>query len=176
MIDCPHLVKDICQIATKLAGQTCPVMEVQCLTCISTPAPRAENNMTAGLAILSWKGNKNKIKELLVTLKDIIPIGMPVQKGPGTELKSILAHLKIFPTGQCGCEETAQLMNKMGSRECRKDVSMLVERIGKSAKELGWRWTYSPTAVRGMILIACDLADGLTWVSALLRLPRELIK
>lgn len=181
---CPFLSDErICSIASEIAGESVIAKEDACAACTKCSAPHTQNYVTASLAGgVFLKSEHTKRKVFSPEMKRLLSIGRKVppisfDEGPGTELKKLLIHLKIAPNKDCGCAETIRMMNQWGSAGCRIEynIQIIISRMEESAKGRGWHWWVSPIAARGLILIACDLSDGLSWTVALLRLPMGMI-
>lgn len=62
----------------------------------------------------------------------------PPPKGPGTELKKILASLGIHDSVGCGCENMLRKMNAWGPAGCRTHRQEIIDHLREKARERGW--------------------------------------
>lgn len=62
----------------------------------------------------------------------------PIDDGPGSELKAIIAELSIAPLKGCGCEAMARKMNEWGVAGCREHHAEIVDQLRQGAAKTGW--------------------------------------
>lgn len=51
---------------------------------------------------------------------------LPIGRGPGTELKKLLAKIGIHSTATCSCNARAQLMDEKGAAWCRENETAII--------------------------------------------------
>jgi hypothetical protein len=61
----------------------------------------------------------------------------PVEQGPGTELKKLLAGFGIFAESGCGCDDHAREMNRRGVEWCKANVDTIVGWMREEAGKRG---------------------------------------
>lgn len=59
----------------------------------------------------------------------------PVQRGPGAELKKLLAKFGIHASPTCGCNKMAVQMNAWGPDECLNHIEEIVDVMEAEAKK-----------------------------------------
>lgn len=59
------------------------------------------------------------------------------QRGPGTELKGLLAAIGITATPNCSCNQRAKYMDQMGVEWCQENVSTIVGWLREEARSRG---------------------------------------
>jgi len=64
----------------------------------------------------------------------------PIDYGPGTELKKIIAAYRLVPTETCGCEAMIQQMNAWGIAGCREHRAEILAHLHKAYAELNPSW------------------------------------
>lgn len=84
----------------------------------------------------------------------------PPGKGPGTELKHIMASIGVNPTPTCGCNSKAMQMDMWGVDECEKQFDTIVEWLRKGAPNWGWAERMRIAANAGLT----GLAFKVNWV------------
>lgn len=62
-------------------------------------------------------------------------------KGPGTELKALLAKIGINPKPTCPCNDTMKWMNQLGVEGCRTERMAIVNKLKAAAKNYSWTET-----------------------------------
>lgn len=68
------------------------------------------------------------------------PINLiPPGKGPGTELKKILASMEINPSPTCDCNGKSQQMDLWGAAECREKFDVIVGWMRDNQQRWGWK-------------------------------------
>jgi hypothetical protein len=77
---------------------------------------------------------------------------VPVNFGPGSELKSLLSWVFEVPSSTCKCNEREQLMNIWGPVGCRNNMETILIWLKESAINNGI--PYSETATKGLVLFA----------------------
>lgn len=60
--------------------------------------------------------------------------------GTGTNLKRILGKMPGIPSGGCGCQDYAQLMDRSGATWCEENRSAILARLEEQAKKLNIKY------------------------------------
>lgn len=66
----------------------------------------------------------------------------PVPRGPGTELKKLLASFNITEESGCGCGSMVARMDRLGSEGCRVIMPEIVAHLEAQARQRGWKLPY----------------------------------
>ncbi len=61
------------------------------------------------------------------------------KKGPGTELKAILADLGVEPSPSCDCNAKARKMDDWGVAGCKQNRDQIVEWMREGQTRWGWK-------------------------------------
>lgn len=69
------------------------------------------------------------------------PKAAPPSRGPGTELKALLAELGITDFAGCGCDTKAARMNRWGVEGCRENFETIRGWIAEAQAKAGWSTT-----------------------------------
>ena len=121
-MSCEFEVDGNCQVSTLLVGINVPLDSKVCAACKSHISPMAINAVTCSRA--AWAARQAKLPippETLNCIRD------GQQEGPGTEIKKMLARLKIAePTATCSCNARANLMNVWGPEGCEQRMDEIV--------------------------------------------------
>lgn len=94
----------------------------------------------------------------LLPEKEVRP--WPLNYGPGTELKAILASVSINPGPNCSCRGRMVAMDEMGVQGCRDNFDTIVGWLVESAESWGWNSVITKKAEEGQTTLS--LADKLT--------------
>lgn len=93
-------------------------------------------------AIAYHTGRNNGLTVLSRLRSDIptpAPRLWPLDRGPGTELKKLLAHLGVTPNSNCDCNAKAARMDAWGAAGCRKNLAVIVDWLREGQARWGWR-------------------------------------
>ena len=85
----------------------------------------------------------------------------PLDHGPGTELKALIASLGINPSPSCDCNAKAEQMNVWGVEGCKQRREEIVQGLRDNAPRWGWKDKLKAAAlatVKG-IAFKLDLSD-----------------
>lgn len=84
-----------------------------------------------------------------------------IGKGPGTELKRILATIGITSRQGCSCNRMAIQMDVWGPDECRKRIDEIVEVMTREADKRGWmkRLPFKRLGARALVLRAIAASE-----------------
>lgn len=96
----------------------------------------------------------------------------PVGKGPGTELKAIMASIGINPSASCDCNGKAEKMDQWGVAKCREERETIANWLREGAPR--WKWTEKLAA--GAAAIATGLAFQVNWADPFPGLIDEAIR
>lgn len=88
---------------------------------------------------------------------------LPPARGPGTELKALLAELGLAGVGGCGCEERAALMDHWGVAGCTERRSEITDWLRQALAQQGWgrKLTAALRAVVSGVALRLSPADPL---------------
>lgn len=85
----------------------------------------------------------------------------PIDDGPGSELKAIIAELGLAGDAGCGCEAMARQMNVWGVCGCREHHAQIVAQLRKAAAKKGWlaKLAAAKAAVAAGLALRIDWLD-----------------
>jgi hypothetical protein len=163
-MQCQHLRKDICMIATQLARCGVRPHPSACRWCTEqTVPPQSLNRVTVSLAL---QAADDDIKQQLLAahgqlfgMGDSEPnarlVAITRGSGVGSQLWRLLESLGVRHTSTCSCIALAQQLNDWGHAGCRLARAEIVERMRNNAQTYGW----------GTIAKAAGLAivTGVAW-------------
>lgn len=177
-MSCPHRINNECNLGNQLAIKANIKPGIRCEddtynTCINCKCPHTYNHVVASITLSHFKFTETEFNEQLFNLIRQGPnckIG-----GPGTELKRLLSYVKLLPedNGTCDCEWHVSEMDYWGSEECRKRIDEICEWLIDQAKKRGLMW--NKLVIDVLILSACDLSDGASWIDIITTLPLTLL-
>lgn len=167
MIECEHFNNGMCGIATKLAGVDAEATKGACGVCIQQIEPMAENKVTRDLATWALRHDKQAYDALRLRLKS---------RGAGSCLHKLLSYAGIKPSNKCNCDKYIAEMDNNGVQWCRDNVLIIVGWLESSAEEMSWGSIFSHRVAATLVMMACDLAEGATLQTLILKLPKLLLK
>lgn len=85
---------------------------------------------------IRWRSRGSPLEELPPLVPR--PVLERPDRGPGTELKKMLAQLGAIRTAGCGCDEMISKMNAWGPGGCREHRSEIVAHLRAAYKDLDW--------------------------------------
>ena len=139
-IECEHRSESNCNLVNELANATVWISDKTCEACLASDNPKAKNKITCGVAISHLLYHQLEVPDHL--LKHV-EITLPLEKGPGTELKKLIAWFGIKPSiekkkgRRCRCSEHIQQMNKWGPDKCLKRMDTILRWLKRSAAIAG---------------------------------------
>lgn len=139
MIDCKHLSKGNCQIASGLAGKPAKTSVSACAACLNHNKPMQLNNVTASLAISSIERPIPEDKKYLFKSVESVsavpekPVVAYRRGQVGTELFKIIP--KLFKRSGCDCRSYAKRLDAWGIAGCKQNSELILDHLLKKASE-----------------------------------------
>lgn len=177
---CEHRIDNQCELGNNICKSINTPKGVPCRddafnACSTCKCPHTYNYVVGSLTFTyleSIKITNSSKHEALINLIQQGPnckIG-----GPGTELKRLLKHLGVVSDSNCDCDWHVVEMDYWGSEKCRLEINTILGWLKESATKKEWPW--NEKIVHTLILLACDLADGASWIEIVTVLPFVLMR
>jgi len=130
---CKHLQGTQCLVATQLCGFDAETKIETCEACSKQDRPQQENLYTLGLAGVAIAKNGRNLSDFPDILEKI-KRNLPSAKGPGTELKKLIAWFYSPDKKKCKCATRIAKMNRWGPDECEKRIDTILRWLKHSAR------------------------------------------
>ena len=130
---CKHLHDGTCEVATKLCGFTAETTDKTCQACSKQINPQQKNLVTLGLAALAITKNGKTLSDYS-QIQEEIRNNLPVDQGPGTELKKLISWFYSPSKKKCKCQTRIAKMNAWGPDKCAENIDTIMRWLRHSAQ------------------------------------------
>lgn len=134
----------VCEVASAIAGISCPLNLSSCVACQKNNPPRAENTVTISLARVTLKTLNlphehlypKDVKERIEASREKQSVTINVRGKPGSSLKLILHRAGVFGEEGCGCDDYAKLMDLWGVNGCEQRIEEITAHL--NSQNVSW--------------------------------------
>lgn len=104
------------------------------------------------------------------------PDDKSIERGVGSNLKKLMAKLKVYSHSGCDCNSIARDMDEKGSVWCRENFDKIVAAMKANWERWTWAAQFRAAAVAATMAVATGLAAKVNWLDPLPGLLEEAIR